>query len=257
MAESRGAFIVPALDEGAAIAGCLQALAAARARGCEVIVVDGGSTDATIERARPLADRVTSAPRGRAAQMNAGAALTRADWLCFVHADTRVPDDVDLRIAAALAPEESGAQCAPYANDDGARCAPYEWFGWGRFDVRFDIAGPLLRMVAGAMNLRSRLSGIATGDQALFVTRALFERVGGFAPIGLMEDVELSRALKRHVRPQCLRARVTTSSRRWRRNGVARTVWKMWRLRARHALGADPARLAAEYGPCPSPDSES
>jgi rSAM/selenodomain-associated transferase 2 len=218
-------IIMPVRDEAAAIAAALAALAPFRARGVEVIVVDGGSRDGTPELARPLADRVLSAPRGRAVQMNAGAAAARGDVLLFLHADTRLPEGADSLMLEGLA--RSGRV-------------------WGRFDVRID-GGGLLGLISLMMNWRSRMTGIATGDQAMFVTRAAFERLGGFPAIALMEDVALSARLKRISRPLALRARVTTSPRRWRKHGTLRTVLLMWRLRLRFFLGADPAKLAQAY----------
>jgi rSAM/selenodomain-associated transferase 2 len=223
-------IIIPVLDEASGIETTLGALAQFRARGAEVIVVDGGSRDATIQRARPLTDHVIASPRGRAAQMNAGAAVASAPVLLFLHADTRLPADADRLIRDGLA--QSGRI-------------------WGRFDVRFD-GGGLFSVIAALMNLRSRLTGIATGDQAIFVTRAAFESLGGFPAIALMEDVALTTRLKRLGRPLCLHARVTTSARRWRTHGIVRTVLLMWRLRLAYFLGADPARLARRYGYAPA-----
>jgi rSAM/selenodomain-associated transferase 2 len=220
----RLSIVMPALNEASGIAAALEALAPLRARGCEVIVVDGGSRDGTPERAAPLADRVLAAPHGRAAQMNVGAAAARGDVLVFLHADTRLPDGADALVRDAL---------------KGPRL-------WGRFDVRF--AGGALPIVAAMMNLRSRATGIATGDQAMFVTREAFVRAGGFPDIALMEDVALSARLKRLSRPLCLAARVTTSPRRWQVHGTLRTVLLMWRLRLAFFLGADPQRLARAYG---------
>jgi rSAM/selenodomain-associated transferase 2 len=169
--------------------------------------------------------RVLVAERGRAAQMNAGAAVARGDVLLFLHADVRLP---------------TGAGCAVReASAHGAR--------WGRFDVRLDSPRASLAMVGAAMNLRSRTTGIATGDQAIFVDRALFEAVGGYAPIPLMEDVELSARLRRVGRCACLRQCVTVSARRWERRGVARTVVEMWAWRAAYALGVSPATLHRLY----------
>jgi rSAM/selenodomain-associated transferase 2 len=221
------AIIIPVLDEGAMIADALAALAPYRRRGAEVIVVDGGSRDATVEAARPHADRVLAAPRGRGSQMNAGAAAARADVLLFLHADTRLPPDADRDIFLAL--EQTNRV-------------------WGRFDVTIAGRSPLLRVVAAMMNLRSRLTGIATGDQAMFVTRDAFARAGGFPDLPLMEDIVLSRRLKRIGRPACLAARVTTSGRRWDRDGAVRTIVTMWRLRLAFFLGAEPAQLARRYG---------
>jgi rSAM/selenodomain-associated transferase 2 len=219
-------IVMPVLNEAASLEAALTALAPYRARGVEVIVVDGGSSDNTAELARPLATQVLGAPRGRALQMNAGAAAARGDVLMFLHADTRLPDNADALVLNGLA--RSGRV-------------------WGRFDVRFDQGGRL-RLIALMMNLRSRATGIATGDQAMFVTRAGFARVSGFPPIPLMEDVALSALLKRVSWPLCLRARVTTSGRRWLRHGLMRTVLLMWRLRLAYYFGSDPARLARAYG---------
>jgi len=222
----RLSIVVPVLDEAEGIAAHLSALAPLRANGAEVIVVDGGSTDATCELAEPLADRVVVAPRGRATQMNAGAALASGDVLVFLHADTRLPAQADRLIAAALTAARR----------------------WGRFDVAIEGRHPLLPLVAGLMNLRSRATGIATGDQAIFVTREAFREVRGYPDIPLMEDIALSCALKRRSRPACIAQRVTTSGRRWERRGVVRTIATMWRLRLAFFLGASPRRLALDYG---------
>ncbi|HEX3097175.1 MAG TPA: TIGR04283 family arsenosugar biosynthesis glycosyltransferase [Usitatibacter sp.] len=219
-------IIVPALDEAAGIAGMLEALQPMRAREVEVVVVDGGSRDATRRLAAPLADRVIEAPRGRASQMNAGARASGGALLAFVHADTRLPPDAPEAIRGALS--------------DGARA-------WGRFDVRIEGASPLLAVVGAAMNARSRATGIATGDQAMFARRDAFEAAGGFPDIPLMEDVALSSALKRISRPACLPQRVVTSGRRWERRGTLATVLLMWRLRLAYSLGVDPHRLARRY----------
>lgn len=218
-------IVMPVVNEATDIEAALQALAPYRARGVEVIVVDGGSSDGTADLARPLADQVMIAPRGRAMQMNAGAAITHGEVLLFLHADTWLPADSDCAILDGLT--HSGRT-------------------WGRFDVRFDGGG--LELVAFMMNTRSRLSGIATGDQAMFTTRAAFEAAGGFPPISLMEDVALSARLKRVSRPLCLSERVTTSARRWQRHGVLRTILLMWKLRLAFYFGADPVRLARAYG---------
>jgi len=219
-------IIMPVLDEAAEIEAALAALTPFRARGVEVILADGGSGDDTVALARPLADCVVMAARGRAAQMNAGAAVAKGDVLLFLHADTHLPDGADRLVVDAL------------ARSDRA---------WGRFDVRID-GGGVFALISAFMNARSRLTGIATGDQAMFVSRAAFERVGGFPPIALMEDVALSARLKRVGRPLCLAARVTTSGRRWHRQGVLRTILLMWKLRLAYFFGVDPVRLARAYG---------
>lgn len=213
--------IVPALDEAGGIAATLGALAPLRQRGHEVIVADGGSSDGTPALAAPLADRVIAAPRGRARQMNAGVAAATGDGLIFLHADTRLPEDAERLVATALA----------------ARA-------WGRFDVRIEGRSPLLGMVAWCMNARSRLTGIATGDQAIFVRRGDFP---GFPDIALMEDIAFCKVMKRHCAPACLRAKAVTSGRRWDERGALRTIVLMWRLRLAYALGARAEDLARRY----------
>jgi rSAM/selenodomain-associated transferase 2 len=230
MSDDRLSIIMPVLNEEAGIAAALQALEPLRARGAEVIVVDGGSADRTAALARPLCDRFLAAPRGRAAQMNAGAAAARGDVLLFLHADTALPADADRLIITGLS--QSGR-------------------GWGRFDVAIAGHHPLLPLVAATMNLRSRATGIATGDQAMFVDKSAFAAVGGFPDIALMEDIVLSRRLKRLSRPLCLAARALTSGRRWEKHGVVRTVVTMWRLRLAFFFGAAPDKLAARYGYAP------
>lgn len=219
-------IIVPILDEAAALPGLLAHLAQWRARGCEVLLVDGGSEDDCGAMARAAGFTVLEAERGRARQMNVGAAAAHGEALLFLHADTRLPVDADVAVRAVLAKD---------------RCA------WGRFDVLITGRPPMLRVVAALMNLRSRLTGIATGDQAIFVRRDVFEAVGGFPDQPLMEDVELSRRLLRTSRPACLRARVSTSGRRWEQRGVWRTIFLMWRLRWAYWRGVPAERLADAY----------
>jgi rSAM/selenodomain-associated transferase 2 len=224
---SKLSIIMPVLDEGEGIAPTLDALSDMRALGAEVIVVDGGSRDATIQRARLRTDRVLSAPRGRALQMNAGAAKATGDVLLFLHADTRLPRHADLVVLTGL--ERSGR-------------------AWGRFNVKIEGRSPLLLLVGWLMNLRSRLTGIATGDQAIFVRRDTFQAIGGFAEIPLMEDVALCKRLKGVSRPLCLSERVVTSGRRWEKNGVLNTIVLMWRLRLAYFFGVNPNELARQYG---------
>ena len=219
-------IIVPCLNEAEGIAGTVSALAPLRSRGAEVIVVDGGSSDGTVERAAPHADFVISARRGRASQVNAGAARARGEVLLFLHADTRLPESADALIVEGLRRLRRG---------------------WGRFDVAISGSHPLLRVVAWLMNTRSRLTGIATGDQAIFATRSLFTAAGGYPDIALMEDIALCKRLKRFGPPLCLRHRVTASGRRWEQHGVVRTILLMWRLRLAYWLGADPRNLAVRY----------
>lgn len=220
------AIILPVLNEEAQIVAGLSALQPLRQQACPLIVVDGGSRDRTVALAEPLADHVIVSPKGRAAQMNAGAALAKADILWFLHVDSVPPVDAATLIRAALSnPNQS----------------------WGRFDVRLSGRHPLLRVVETLMNLRSRLTSIATGDQGIFVRRELFEHIGGYPAIALMEDIAMSRLLKRHSHPVCLRRRLQTSSRRWERDGIVRTILLMWRLRLAYFFGADPGQLARIY----------
>ncbi len=222
----RLSVIIPALDEEAALAETLTSLVALRRAGHEVIVVDGNSRDGTLEVAQAAADSAFVAPPGRATQMNLGAARARGDVLLFLHADSQLPDHADAAIAAAL--------------HGGAR--------WGRFDVTIRGRPRVLKLVGALMNARSRLTGIATGDQGIFVERTLFLLTGGFTEIPLMEDIAMSKTLKHLAgRPACLRARIATSGRRWETRGPWRTIVTMWRLRLAYALGADPARLARHY----------
>lgn len=220
--------IIPCLNEAEGIVDTLHALAPLRTRGVEVLVVDGGSSDTTAALAAPLADRVIIAPRGRAAQMNAGAAAAHGVILLFLHADCRLPEQADRLIV------------------DGLHRALKTW---GRFDVELAGRSRLLRMIGAAMNLRSRLSGVSTGDQGLFVTRSLFEAAGRFPLMPLMEDVALTKTLKRYSAPLNLRHRMRVSGRRWEKHGVISTMVLMWRLRFQYWRGADPADLARTYAP--------
>ncbi len=224
-------IVIPVLDEAPRIGDLLREMQPLRRAGVELVVADGGSRDGTDRIAAPLADRVIDAPRGRARQMNAGAAASRGDILLFLHADTLLPTG---GVAAVMAAIEGGAQ-------------------WGRFDVRIDGQAPLLRVVARLMNWRSRLTGIATGDQAIFVRRELFERVGAYPELPLMEDIRLCATLRQLAPPACLADPVTTSGRRWEQRGVVRTILLMWWLRAAFFLGANPTWLARLYGYRPAP----
>ena len=213
------------LNEAAAIASTLAALRRG-APDAEIVVVDGGSIDASVAQARPLCDALIVASRGRARQMNAGARASHGDAIAFVHADTVVPPTFAADIASALA--------------DSAVVG-------GRFDVKLDDDALPYRIIGAMISLRSRLSRTGTGDQAIFVRRAVFDRLGGFPELELCEDLEFSRRMKRAGRVACLRARVTTSARRWNRDGVVRTVVRMWLIRAMYLLGVPPARLKRMY----------
>ena len=220
-------LILPTLNEEANIGVALEAVQPLRRRGVEILVVDGGSSDRTATIASPLSDAVIEAPRGRAAQMNAGAARACGDVLLFLHADTQLPPNADRLILEGLAESERV---------------------WGRFDVTIASRHPFLIATAFLMNWRSRLTGIATGDQAIFVRRNVFQACGGFQNLPLMEDIAFSSTLKRVGRPLCLPQRAVTSARRWERQGVVSTIFLMWRLRLAYFLGADPAHLAERYG---------
>lgn len=220
-------IIMPMLNEAAGIGATLSGL---RELDVEIIAVDGGSSDKSVEIARAHADQVVHAPRGRARQMNAGAAVAQGEVLLFLHADTQLPPAAGQLIGDAIA---GGAD-------------------WGRFDVRITGNSGWFPVIAAFMNQRSRLTGIATGDQAIFVKRSVFDRVGCFPDLPLMEDIVLSQRLKQLSRPACLRAKVTTAGRRWEKHGVLRTILTMWWLRLRFFLGADPQKLAIDYGYAPA-----
>ena len=259
-------IVMPVLDEGNTLAQRLHALQPLRQRGAELVLVDGGSTDSTWALARSLADQVLLAPRGRAAQMNAGAQRRSTlkhdeshgkaaqndgthngevsgefSVLLFLHADTQLPQNADQLIAQAMRQGHHAGQQNQYQQQ----------YQWGRFDIRIDGRHPMLRVVERLMNLRSRLTGIATGDQAIFVRRDVFERLGGFADLPLMEDIELSKRLKNLSTPACVRVPVATSARRWEEHGVWPTIVLMWRLRMAYFFGANPDVLALRYGYLP------
>jgi rSAM/selenodomain-associated transferase 2 len=224
-AEASISVIVPTLNEEGNIAASLTSARATAVR--EIIVVDGGSTDGTLALAGALAGRVISGQRGRASQMNAGATTAEGAILLFLHADTMLPKGFDQAVLGALGDSRVVG---------------------GRFDVSLKPSSPLIWLTAALINARSRLTRIATGDQAIFVRRSVFEEMGGFPDIPLMEDIAFSRSLKRRGRVACLRQRVVTSSRRWKKDGVIRTILLMWSLRLLYFLGVSPARLRRVYG---------
>jgi rSAM/selenodomain-associated transferase 2 len=219
-------IIIPVLNEAGIIVSALSRLQSFRAAGHEIIVVDGGSNDDTPMLSEPLANRVISSPRGRACQMNAGAKIATGEILLFLHADTLLPKNSYRLILSGLA--RTGKK-------------------WGRFDISLSGKHFLFSIIASLMNLRSRITSIATADQAIFVERRLFEAVQGFPEIDLMEDIAMSKILKRAGKPLCLWHRVLTSSRRWERNGILRTVLQMWLQRLAYFLGVNPRHLARCY----------
>ena len=221
-------IVIPVLNEEARIVSCLQRLRPLRSRGHEVIVVDGGSGDATRALAAPLCDRLLRSRPGRAAQMNLGARFAAGDVILFLHADCELPERGDQAVAQVLAGRGPG---------------------WGWFDARLSGGAPLLGIIAALMNRRARLTAVCTGDQALFVSAELFHAAGGFPAIPLMEDIALSKKLRKLARPRPLALKVTSSARRWRRDGALRTIMAMWRLRLLYFFGAAPEQLAASYYP--------
>ena len=218
--------VIPALNEADNIVATLAPLQAMRSRGVEVILVDGGSTDATTQRAAPMVNRILESARGRATQMNAGAKMAAGDTLLFLHADSILPPDADALIG-------NGLQSASSS--------------WGRFDVAIKGQHFFLPVVAWFMNHRSKLTGIATGDQGLFMTASAFNVAGGFKDMPLMEDVAMCVALRKSGAPICIAQKIVTSGRRWEKHGVWRTILLMWRLRLAYFFGTDPAVLHRLY----------
>ncbi len=217
-------IIIPTLNEERTIVGCLTALQAYRGR-CEIIVVDGGSADNTVKLCQPLVDKVMVSERGRALQMNAGADCADGKILVFLHADTCLPAKAMDLIEKAINHQQQ----------------------WGRFDIELIGSHFMLKVVATFMNGRSRLTGIATGDQVIFVKKQLFESVGRYPEIAVMEDIALSKVLKKISLPICLKAKVKSSGRRWEQFGIIKTILLMWSLRLRYFFGADPSTLAVLY----------
>ncbi len=226
-------IIVPVYNEYENIPVLLTSLCGVIDKHCELIFVDGGSDDGSLKKIKACRNKLEGAAKvivcesgkGRAQQMNTGASLASGDILMFLHADTRLPQDM---IQSTHTFRRSG-------------------LSWGRFDVKLDTRGFAFSMIAWMMNWRSRLSGIATGDQCIFVKQSVFHQVMGFPDQALMEDIELSRRLKKVSRPYCVRSKVLTSARKWREHGVLRTIWLMWRLRAAYALGVSAETLVKQY----------
>ncbi len=217
-------IIIPTLNEAETIRQSLLSLQYLRKLGHEIILVDGGSQDATCFIAHPLVDHILISEPGRGRQMNLGAKIATGKILIFLHADTLLPQDAEMELSRL-----SGQQF------------------WGRFDIKLSGTKKIYRLIEKMINIRSRISGIATGDQAIFMTRELFEKVNGFPDIPLMEDVAVSKKLKKNAPPVCLDANVVTSSRRWESRGVINTVLLMWILRMQYAMGVTPEKLANRY----------
>lgn len=219
-------IIIPVLNEREGIVAFLESLQPLRQRGCQLIVVDGGSVDETLQLTEGLADQRLTSKAGRANQMNRGAEVAEGTVLLFLHADTFLPECADELIEQGL--KETGRE-------------------WGHFDVRLSGQQPLLRVVERMMNCRSQWSGIATGDQTVFVSKSLFDEVGGFPSIALMEDIAFSKSVKKKGRPLCLKEKVQTSSRRWEEKGIIKTIFLMWSLRLGYFLGIKPTQLVKIY----------
>ncbi len=224
--DMRVSIIMPVLNEAENIELSLQALQSYRQQGHELIVIDGNSQDNTVELASNLCDKLISSSVGRARQMNAGAEQASGNILLFLHADTHLPDNAMHHITNSIMKKNKV---------------------WGRFDVKLSGSHALLRLVAIMINLRSRLTGIATGDQCMFVRRDIFHKIKGFTEIPLMEDISLSRALLAQSSPVCLPTKVMTSSRRWEQKGIVYTILLMWYLRLAYFLGKPPEVLAQIY----------
>lgn len=222
----RISLIVPMLNESEHLPELLEHLLHCKRTGCEIILVDGGSTDQSPEQAEALGFKVLRSAKGRALQMNLGASSAKGDILLFLHADTRLPSNADQLIFQAI------------QNNKAA---------WGRFNVHITGRSSMFRVIAWFMNHRSRLSSIVTGDQAIFITKNLFERVGGFPVQSLMEDIEFSKRLKLISKPIALKAKVTTSGRRWEQHGIWKTIYLMWHLRFAYWRGASADELSAKY----------
>ena len=219
-------IIIPALNEAENIKATLGPLQVLRQGDCEIILVDGGSKDDTTELAQKLVDKIISVPRGRANQMNAGAVQADGDVFWFLHSDTLTPDNADQLIEQALASDRH----------------------WGRFNVRLSGSHTGFRIIEWMMNIRSCITGIATGDQGIFIEKKVFEQLDGYASIPLMEDIDISkRLMKNHGRPACIDDKLITSSRRWEQQGIIKTVLLMWQLRLSYYLGTDPDTLAGRY----------
>ncbi|NIB43267.1 glycosyltransferase family 2 protein [Pseudomaricurvus alkylphenolicus] len=221
-------IVIPAYNEETVIEVTLRSLQAFRRGGGEVILSDGGSTDRTKELATPWVDKIVTGARGRAAQMNLGARHATGKWLLFLHADTRLPDDFCEQMQSLIDTSSPSRQ-------------------WGFFTVHLSGRLWMLRVVAWFMNRRSRLTSVATGDQAIFVCRALWKALGGYAEMPLMEDVEFSKRARRYTRPWVVKAPLETSGRRWEQRGALRTILLMWWLRLQYFLGVSPESLARQY----------
>jgi len=227
MNSNKVAIIIPCLNEENSIHATLLALQSLRHRGHEVILGDAGSTDNTSDIASTLCDKIIPCGKGRALQMNTAAEFASGDILCFLHADTIAPENLDSLIIDAL------------ANNKNV---------WGRFNIKLSGKHWSFRLIESLINIRSCITGIASGDQGIFISRRVFNKLHGFKLIPLMEDIELSQRLKNKSRPVCVsKSQLITSSRRWEKHGIARTVILMWSLRLKYFLGTPTTQLEKLY----------
>ncbi len=218
--------IIPTFNESKNITATLKQLQALRKNGHKVLLADGGSTDNTIALAAPFVDEIIISEKGRATQMNSAAVKTQSDVLWFLHADTLVPENSDTIICRHL---------------ENTRKV------WGRFNIQLSGQNFLFRVIENMINLRSKLTGIATGDQGIFIQQDIFKKLNGFSEIPLMEDIEITKRLKKISSPVCITHKLTTSSRRWGKHGILKTVFLMWQLRLAYYIGASANKLARKY----------
>lgn len=219
-------IIIPVYNEQEIILEKLKRLININSQNVQIIVSDGGSSDYTVSLAKSCVKTVLTSKKGRSCQMNAGADVATGDFLLFLHIDSILPDH--------------------YFESLGN--INIETYSWGRFDIQFTNNNILFSIIAFMMNIRSRFTGVATGDQAIFMTRQAYDRAGGFPEIELMEDVAMCKKLREFTRPICLREKVVTSSRRWEEKGIFKTIALMWILRLAYFLRIKPAILGKLYG---------
>jgi rSAM/selenodomain-associated transferase 2 len=219
-------IIIPVLNEENNIGHLLEKLLPAEQNGHEILVVDGGSQDQTISICKRLGVNVFTSACGRAEQMQAGVRMAHGDVFWFLHADTDLLYSVN-----------------DYLDDIRSVTSA----GWGRFNIALSNDKFIYKVIGYAINLRSRISGIATGDQGIFINRELFQYIGGFRQQPLMEDIQISRDLLRRGRPAVIKRILMTSARRWERRGVLRTILLMWWLRLLYFMGVSPVTLRQYY----------
>ncbi|MFK5892995.1 MAG: TIGR04283 family arsenosugar biosynthesis glycosyltransferase [Pseudomonadota bacterium] len=219
-------IIIPTLNEESNIVALLKKLQYLRLIKHEVIMVDAGSRDTTIELAREWVDQIVLSEKGRAIQQNTAAKKATGNVLLFLHADTQLPENF---LDEILVIEKNNQ------------------YHWGRFDIQLSGKNAGLRIIEFMINLRSRLTGIATGDQAIFIQKHVFDQINGFANLSLMEDIDLSTRLKKISKPYCSKLKVKTSSRRWENNGLLKTIVLMWWYRLQFFFGVDSRLLEKKY----------